>query len=333
MDARERISGARIGAAGTSSGAGPAAPAPPGRGAACCASSPAASARGPAGRRGGGIRPRAQRRVPNGPRGGRGGYEEPPPRTPGPAAAGAHLEVGDAAADLVDVGQRAAVVGAPAVRQPQLLRLQLGREGRRGRREESRGGGRAPPAPHRPAGLGPAAGAGTPAPRRRAFRQRRRPAAGSGRPRARCQPRSRPGEAEGWSRENHSGEITGNGSAALPEGSPRHGAATSTPSTDPDPGAACPRLSPVPFLSSLGAGKGLGPARKDGLPAPGTNPPPRWGPEPPRRTQRAQRDPGSVGSSPEEAAGRKPAAANHRAHDQRNPDPAKKNKTKQKINK
>lgn len=63
------------------------------------------------------------------------------------AAAGAHLEVGNAAADLVDVGQRAAVVGAPAVRQPQLLRLQLGREGRRGRREESRGGGPSAPSP------------------------------------------------------------------------------------------------------------------------------------------------------------------------------------------
>lgn len=44
----------------------------------------------------------------------------------GPSMPRAHLEFGNAGADLVDVGQGAAVEGSPAVGQPQLLCLQLG---------------------------------------------------------------------------------------------------------------------------------------------------------------------------------------------------------------
>lgn len=52
-----------------------------------------------------------------------GSPPQTPPAPPDPAVD--HLEFGNAGADLVDVGQGAAVEGPPAVGQPQLLRLQL----------------------------------------------------------------------------------------------------------------------------------------------------------------------------------------------------------------
>lgn len=94
------------------------------------------------GAEGGRIRARARPRVPNGPGAGGGASRGTVPSSLG--APCTHLEVGDAAADLVDVGQRAAVVGAPAVRQPQLLRLQLGHPGRGQRGEGSQGGAEHP---------------------------------------------------------------------------------------------------------------------------------------------------------------------------------------------